>query len=310
MAEFKYPAQKVSWTKRDVILFAHSIGCNSKEQLHFLYEHHPNFQVFPTYPIVLTFKYDEQDVVDFLARNAAAPIPPGCPSLDWSQAVDGRRRILLERELPPTSESRSWEIRSKVIGIYDKGPGKGTIMEREHVLVDSNTNEVYSRAWETAIFLKSGGWGGDRGPRIVRYSPPEHRSPDAVVDHQTMPETAHLYRLNGDYNPLHASPEAGAALGYGGIIMHGLYSWNVAARIILDKYGANKGSNLRDFEARFTAPVKPGDKLKVKMWEMDLIAHETGQKLLEVRFVVEVAAKVVLSDGRALLTPPHTAPML
>lgn len=101
--------------------------------------------------------------MDFLARNAAAPIPPGCPSLDWSQAVDGRRRILLERELPPTSESRSWEIRSKVIGIYDKGPGKGTIMEREHVLVDSNTIEVYSRAWETAIFLKSGGWGGDRG---------------------------------------------------------------------------------------------------------------------------------------------------
>lgn len=134
-----------------------------------------------------------------------------------------------------------------------------------------------------------------------------HLSEFIPQDHLTF---FHVYSLNGDYNPLHASPEAGAALGYGGIIMHGLYSWNVAARIILDKYGANKGSNLRDFEARFTAPVKPGDKLKVKMWEMDLIAHETGQKLLEVRFVVEVAAKVVLSDGRALLTPPHTAPML
>lgn len=31
-----YPARRVSWTKRDVLLFAASIGC-SAEQLHFLY---------------------------------------------------------------------------------------------------------------------------------------------------------------------------------------------------------------------------------------------------------------------------------
>lgn len=77
--------------------------------------------------------------------------------------MDGRRRIMLERELPPISEGRSWEIRSKVLGVYDKGAGKPTIMEREHVLIDRDTKEIYSRAWETAIFLGTGGWGGNRG---------------------------------------------------------------------------------------------------------------------------------------------------
>jgi hypothetical protein len=33
---FEYPPTEVSWLKRDVLLFANSIGCTSDE-LHFLY---------------------------------------------------------------------------------------------------------------------------------------------------------------------------------------------------------------------------------------------------------------------------------
>jgi hypothetical protein len=33
---FEYPAQEVSWTKRDALLFANSIGATSQE-LHFLF---------------------------------------------------------------------------------------------------------------------------------------------------------------------------------------------------------------------------------------------------------------------------------
>jgi peroxisomal enoyl-CoA hydratase 2 len=69
-AGFEYPPKEVSWLKRDVLLFANSIGCTDDE-LHFLYvplpysqapylqflitkqELHPNFSVFPTYPIIL-----------------------------------------------------------------------------------------------------------------------------------------------------------------------------------------------------------------------------------------------------------------
>jgi acyl dehydratase len=43
---------------------------------------------------------------------------------------------------------------------------------------------------------------------MAEYQPPSDREPDAVQKLKTTLETAHLYRLNGDYNPLHASPEA------------------------------------------------------------------------------------------------------
>lgn len=49
---FEYPPNPVAWLKRDALLFANSIGCKSDE-LHFLYELHPNFAVFPTYPVIL-----------------------------------------------------------------------------------------------------------------------------------------------------------------------------------------------------------------------------------------------------------------
>lgn len=72
---FEYPAVPTSWLKRDVLLFAASIGATDQE-LHFLYVrlslavHHlarqgskstdmipqeldPNFSVFPTYSLIL-----------------------------------------------------------------------------------------------------------------------------------------------------------------------------------------------------------------------------------------------------------------
>ncbi|KAK2788987.1 putative dehydratase nit22 [Emmonsiellopsis sp. PD_33] len=307
--QFSYPPQEVSWLKRDALLFANSIGCRANGELHFLYELHPNFQVFPTYPIVLTFKHTSPSTIDFLSRNASRTLPPGCPKLDWAVAVDGRRRMTFHRPLPPTSQGKTWEIYSRVLGAFDKGPGKGTVMELEHVLRERGSGEVYTRAWESAFFKGTGGWGGERGPKIIRYPPPTSaRGPDADATFQTNEQTAHLYRLNGDYNPLHATPEPGQSLGYGGIIMHGLFSWNVAAQAILSRYGGSQGSNLRDFEARFAAPVRPGDKLDIHMWDMGMVEADVGdgnERVTEIRFVVKVGERIVLSDGRALLSGKH-----
>ncbi|OJD10181.1 hypothetical protein AJ78_08701 [Emergomyces pasteurianus Ep9510] len=305
--QFEYPPVRASWLKRDLLLFANSIGCKANHELHFLYELHPNFQAFPTYPIVLTFKYTEIDTIDFLAHNASRILPPGCPKLDWSVAVDGKRRMEFLLPLPPTSEGKTWEIRSKVLGVFDKGEGKGTVMEIEHELRQQEDGQVYTRAWESAFFKGTGGWGGQRGPKIERYPPPNPaRAPDAATTFKTSAESAHLYRLNGDYNPLHAAPESGKALGYRGVIMHGLFSWNVAAQAVLSRFCGSEGRVLRGFEARFAAPVEPGDQLDILMWDMGNFkkASTLGKlnaDLREIRFVVKVGETVVLSDGRALL---------
>jgi peroxisomal enoyl-CoA hydratase 2 len=105
------------------------------------------------------------------------------------------------------------------------------------------------------------------------------------------------YRLNGDYNPLHATPEPGKAMGFGGAIMHGLFSWNNAAHALLQELGGSDPANMKEFQARFAAPVLPGVTLRTEMWR-------TGEKKgewEEVRFVTKVGGKVVLSNGRALI---------
>ncbi|CZR61982.1 related to multifunctional beta-oxidation protein [Phialocephala subalpina] len=294
-AGFEYPAKEVSWLKRDVLLFANSIGCTADE-LHFLYELHPNFSAFPTYPIILPFKLTHQDVIDFYAAQAATPIPD-VPKFDSRRVVDGQRLMQFLKPLPPTSEGRTFELRSKVIGVYDKGKA-GSVVETQQDIVDKKTGESYARAIGSAFFVGQGNWGGPKGPATENFPPPKGKEADVTVSHQTTAESALLYRLNGDYNPLHATPEPGQNMGFGGTIMHGLSSWNFAAHGLLKALGGSDPKNIKEFQARFASPVKPGDKLVTEIWR-------TGEKKgewEEIRFVTKVeGGKVCLSNGRALM---------
>ena len=138
------------------------------------------------------------------------------------------------------------------------------------------------------------------GPKTVNYPPPSGRAPDATHVTQTTLETALLYRLNGDYNPLHAGPEPGKSMGFGGPIIHGLFSWNTAAHAALQHFGGSESSNMKEFQARFASPVKPGDKLITEMWRMGGEKDKDGVE--EIRFIVRVeGGKTVLTNGRAMI---------
>ncbi|KAL5358016.1 HotDog domain-containing protein [Aspergillus floccosus] len=294
-AGYEYPAQEVSWQKRDVLLFANSIGIKADE-LHFLYELHPNFAVFPTYSLILPFKLTDQEVTDFYARQQSHPIP-GVPKFDPRRSVDGQRKLTVLKPLPPTSAGKKFELRNKVIGVYDKGKS-GSVIESEQSIVDAQTGEVYTKTVSSGFMVGQGNWGGPKGPKAVNYPPPEGRKPDAVHVVQSTAETPLLYRLNGDYNPLHATPEPGVKMGFGGVIIHGLFSWNSAAHGILRELGGSDPKNLKEFQARFASPVIPGDKLTTEIWRMGTV--EDGFE--EVRFVTKnQKGKAVLSNGRCLL---------
>ncbi len=252
--------------------------------------------MFPTYAIILPFKRTTQDVIDFYASQSSVPIP-GIPKLDARRVVDGQRMMTFYKPLPPTSEGKTFELRSKVLGVYDKGK-PGTVVETEQILVEKDSGEVYTKAVGSGFFTGQGNWGGPKGGKNESFEPPKDRKPDAVSVMQTTPETPHLYRLNGDYNPLHATPEPGQKMGFGGAIMHGLFSWNVAAHAVVKELGGSQAGNLREFQARFAAPVKPGDKLITEIWRMG--GGKDGFE--EVRFLTRVdGGKVVLSNGRALV---------
>lgn len=259
-------------------------------------ELHPDFAAFPTYPILLPFKHTDQEVVDFYARSdAARETIPGVPKFDSKRTLDGERHMYFYKPIPTSSEGRRFQIRSKVIGVYDKGKS-GSVIENEAVLVDKDTGEEYTRVVGSGFAVGQGNWGGPKGPKVPSYPPPEGRKPDAVSEFQTNAESAHLYRLNGDYNPLHADPEPGKQMGFGGAIMHGLFSWNTSCHALLQCLGGSDPKNIKDYQARFASPVKPGDKLTTSMWRM---GSKDADGFEEVRFVVKVGDRVVLSNGRA-----------
>lgn len=109
----------------------------------------------------------------------------------------------------------------------------------------------------------------------------------------------HAASLNGDYNPLHATPEPGQKMGFGGIIIHGLFSWNSSAHGILRELGGSDPANMKEFQARFASPVRPGDKLTTEIWRM---GNAQSHGFEEVRFVTKnQTGKAVLSNGRCLL---------
>ena len=191
-------------------------------------------------------------------------------------------------------------IKSSVIGVWDKGAGKSTILQTEHLLVErvaQGEDYVYTRMTETAIFMHQGGWGGPN-PRSPSAPPATPKmSPTARFTHH-IPRHAHLlYRLNGDYNPLHAT-SIPAAVVQPTPIMHGLYSWNVVARGLLATFTSGTNARaLKSFRARFVSPVRPGDVLETAMW----LCKDCNIGQTVVRFETSVAGNVVLAAGQAVL---------
>jgi acyl dehydratase len=244
----------------------------------------------------IAFKGSTQEVIDFYAAQKSVTIP-GVPAFDPARGVDGQRLMQFLKPLPPTSAGRKFEARTKVLGVYDKGR-PGSIIETETLLVDANSGEVYTRAIGSAFYVGQGNWGGPKGPATETFPPPKDRKPDVVLEDQTDDGTALLYRLNGDYNPLHATPEPGKKMGFGGIIVHGLYSFNSSARLLLKALGNSDPANLKEYQARFASPVRPGDKLVTSVWRTGQI--KDGWE--EIRFETKVdGGKVCLSNGRALM---------
>ncbi|OJJ79116.1 uncharacterized protein ASPGLDRAFT_137506 [Aspergillus glaucus CBS 516.65] len=307
-AEHELPPLEVSWLQRDVLLFANSIGVTAKE-LHFLHELHPRFMVFPTYPLILPFNLTDQEVIEFYCRNASNTIP-GAPALDLRYAVDGQRELTIHRPLPIASIGARFELRNKVIGIYDKGKA-GSAFETEQQIVNTGTDEVYTTTRTVSFVPKQGNWGGPRenestnlnvihiqSPKSPTYPSP-NCAPDATHEVQITDNTIFLYRLNGDYNPLHAVPEPGLEMGMGGVIIHGLFTYSSTCHGVLQKIYDYDATQLKKFQARFASLVRPGHKLITKIWRMGIT-----EGLEEVRFTTtNQNEKMVPSNSRALFLP-------
>ncbi|OIW23754.1 hypothetical protein CONLIGDRAFT_692546 [Coniochaeta ligniaria NRRL 30616] len=299
---YKYPPVKCSYNRRDVLLFANAIGIHADER-HFLYELHPNFAAFPTFPINLAFKTTDQDVYDFIKKMISGDVP-GTPPFDAQRSVDGERGIEIVNPVPVSSNGLDLEIHNRVVGVYDKGGAM--ILEAEQELVDVKTDKVYVKMSSTAFGIGQGGYGGPKGPSKPSFQLPT-RKPDAVYEFKTTPESALLYRLCGDYNPMHADEDFGKRAGFKGSILQGLGTWNIAAHGVLRMFGGSDPARFKAFGARFKSVVYPGDELETRMWK---VGSEGGLDIIHFETVVKGDGRVALSNGHAKIKQEETSSKL
>ena len=132
----QWTTQKVSYLTRDLLTYAVGIGCTD---LNFVYENNKGFEAFPTYPIVLSFKGTDQDVVTFPSKAMAeGPKMPPLPGV--VAGLDGERYIEKVNEMPP--KGAKLILKQRLAGVQKRG--SGATVQQEAIL-EGEDGTVYYR---------------------------------------------------------------------------------------------------------------------------------------------------------------------
>lgn len=241
---------EIRYDVRDVLLYAVGIGARD---LRFVFEGHPDFAVFPTFPIRWS--------------GAGAPIdrsliPPSPGPLD----IDAERYIETLRPLPT---SGTVKVTSRLIGVHPRSKGAGFV-ETESLVTDANgevlaqmVNGSFRRGVERLGDIEP--FEGAGQTFFAAIAPPQ-RPPDHEATIRIAENQAHMYRLSGDYNPLHIDPAAAKFGGFGAPILHGLCTFGICARMLIEMLCEHDPRRFKRLKVRFSSPVFPGDLLKVTAW--------------------------------------------
>ena len=182
--------------------------------------------------------------------------------IDYARIVHGEQSMRFEAPLPDEGEVIG---NLRIVNVVDKGEGKGALVYTEKELLDAATGRRIALLHSTLFLRGNGGFGGPAGPVAPVHALPE-REPDHVVDMPTRPEQALYYRLNGDFNPLHADPAVAQRAGYPRPILHGLCTLGVCGHALLRTLCGYDPARLASLGLRFSAPVLPGDTVRVEIW--------------------------------------------
>ncbi|KAF8951075.1 hypothetical protein BDZ97DRAFT_1685793 [Flammula alnicola] len=197
-----------SYTERDVILCNLGIGATEKE-LKWTFEGDDEFSALPTFGVIPQFPCSAAIPLDWL------------PNYNPAKLLHGEQYLNIKGPIPTSGELVS---EARLLEVLDKGKAAAvtTIIETR----DKHTGNLIFENQSTVFIRGAGGFGGkragnDRGAASAANTPPK-RSPDAVIEEKTSTSQAALYRLSGDYNPLHILPEFAAIGGFDQPILHGL----------------------------------------------------------------------------------------
>jgi len=266
-----FPPLKQRYEAKDTILYALGVGAGAD----------------PLEPSELPFVYEK--VLRIIPSQASVLAYPGFwlgePELaiEWVKLLHGEQGIVFERPLQAAAEVRG---EYAVLGVDDKGPGKGAVIFFEKRILDATDGGLICRVRSTYFLRGDGGcgsWGEvPRGPSAL-----PGRSPDAVIEMPTITRQALIYRLSGDYNPVHIDPKIAAEAGFSKPILHGLCTFGVACFGIVQLLCAGDPDRLKEIFVRFSRPVFPGETIRLELfkendsWRFRAWAKERDEVVLD-----------------------------
>uniref|UniRef100_A0A7S1ASN2 MaoC-like domain-containing protein n=1 Tax=Noctiluca scintillans TaxID=2966 RepID=A0A7S1ASN2_NOCSC len=275
----------VEYNTRDLILY--SLGIGSKDS-RFTFELDDNFAAFPTYPIVLTFKGNSFDVLSF--PSPAMMAVGNAPLKGVRVGLDAEKTIEKVAEIP--KDGAKLTLKGRVVGVHKKG--SGALVEKEFELVDE-AGKVYYRIVDGSFMVGAKGF-ADSGKTYSETIKTPPGPATITVEEVTNPDICRLYRLSGDYNPLHVDPNFATMAGFPSPIIHGQCNMGHATRIVLDACAGGDQKRFKRVQMRFAAPMLPGQTLVTEMWKVsptEVIFQST----------VKETGKVCLSNARMTLHP-------
>jgi acyl dehydratase len=250
LRNWTFPDIEHAYGEKDTMLYALGLGCGSDAgdhgDLKFVYER--GLVALPTMAVVLAHPGN------WLESEAS--------TVDYHKVLHGEQYLTLHRPLAPSGTVVG---RGRIVDLLDKGKEKGAVLYAERTLFDKASGEPIATMTSAAMLRGDGGFGGKPGPQ-----PPPHALPDSPparrLDIKTHANSALIYRLSGDRNPLHADPRAAAAGGFKAPILHGLCTFGVAGRAVLQARCGGDPRRLKSLQVRFSAPVYPGETIRAEMW--------------------------------------------
>lgn len=200
-----------------------------------------------------------------MASVLAAPgfwlMDPGT-GIDWKHVVHGQAGFVIHQTLPSAGRMIGTTV---VDEIYDKGAGVGALLEVHRDIRNAADNALIATVYGSLFCRADGGFGGKRGI-TEPMRPVPTRAPDAIFEHRTLPQQALLYRLNGDFNPLHIDPRVAEKAGFKQPILHGLCMQGIVGHALLRLTCDYQSQRLRELFTRFISPTYPGEAVRVEVW--------------------------------------------
>lgn len=278
--QLQIPPIEQSYTARDAMLYALGLGFGEDpldaDELNYVYE--KSLRIAP---------------------SLAAPIcHPGFWAqqpeygIDWVRLLHAEQNCEFHRPFPAEGTIRG---EFTIAGVEDKGADKGALVHQEKALFDVASGDLLATVRSTLFLRGDGGQGGFGRSIAPALALPEGK-PSATLEFHTEPRLALIYRLSGDWNPLHADPAIARSAGFDRPILHGLCNYGAACRALLKLYCDYDPARLKSLFVRFSQPFFPGETLQFEFFE-------DGD---EIRFRARAKERgiVVLDRARARIAAP------